>query len=110
MLTNDQLRHLLDELPGRETRSGLEPYRELVMEMRRRKYSYREISRLLTERCGFQISHSTIHDFVKRHCPELPGSTGSGKRASDRATPQAQSGQSHSDAEAAPRSASGSPQ
>ena len=33
------------------------------MEMRRRNYSYREISRVLTERCGFQINHSTIHDF-----------------------------------------------
>ena len=52
MLTNDQIRQLLDEFPERETRSGLEPYRDLIIEMRRRKYSYREISRLLSERCG----------------------------------------------------------
>jgi hypothetical protein len=38
--------------------------------MRRRKYSHRPISPLLRERCSLEISHSAVHDFVKRHCPE----------------------------------------
>ncbi len=71
MLTKDQLRQLLDELPYREPRSSLAPYRELVKEMRRREYSYREISRFLAERCAVEISHNAVRNFLKRNCPEL---------------------------------------
>jgi len=73
LITQDRIRQILDELPDREGRSCLAPYLELIFEMRRRKYSYREIARLLAERCGLKISHSTIHDFVKRHSHEVSG-------------------------------------
>ena len=71
MLTKDQLRNLLEELPDREPRSSLDPYRELVIEMRRRQYSYREIARFMAKRCGLGISHNAVRNFVNRHCPEI---------------------------------------
>jgi hypothetical protein len=67
MLNAAQIRALLQELPERAIRSGLEPYRELILELRRRSFSYRQIAKLLVERCDFEISHSAIHDFVRKH-------------------------------------------
>src|ERR1039458_328470 len=76
MLTKDQLRNLLEELPDREPRSSLDPYRELVIEMRRRQYSYREIARFRAKRCGLGISHNAVRNFVNRHCPGLVDTEG----------------------------------
>jgi hypothetical protein len=68
MLTNDQLQQLLEMLPELEARSRLDPFRDLIMEMRRRGYSYRDISRFLIERCGVGISHNAVRNFVNRDC------------------------------------------
>ena len=67
MLEEAQIQALLQGLPERAIRSGLEPYREVVLELRRRSFSYRQIAKLLADRCGFEISHSAIHDFVRKH-------------------------------------------
>jgi hypothetical protein len=67
MLDELQIQALLKDLPDRAIRSGLEPYRELILELRRRSFSYRQIAKLLVERCGFEICHSAIHDFVQKH-------------------------------------------
>jgi hypothetical protein len=72
MLTEDQLRQLLKELPERGPRSRLDSFRELIVEMRNRQYSYRDISRFLAERCGVQISHNEVRNFLNRHCSGLP--------------------------------------
>jgi hypothetical protein len=78
MLDETQIQALLQELPERAIRSGLEPYRELILELRRRTFSYRQIAKLLMERCGFEISHSAIHDFVRKHAtPPLVKPSGS---------------------------------
>ena len=79
MLDEAQIRALLQDLPERAIRSGLEPYRELVLELRRRNFSYRQIAKVLVERCGFEISHSAIHDFVRKHgaAPPLMKPSGS---------------------------------
>jgi hypothetical protein len=82
MLTNDQLRQFLEELPDRGPRSSLRPYGDLIAEMRHRHYSYREISRFLAERCGFQITHNAVRNYVKRYdfeshgTPPSPNSAG----------------------------------
>ena len=47
--------------------------------------SCREISRVLTERGGFQVNHSTIHDFVKRRCQEPRPLNAGGQRIPNRA-------------------------
>jgi hypothetical protein len=68
---SDLIRQILDTLPNRGGRSSLESYRELILEMRRRGYSYREAARLLSDRCGVKISHAAIHNFVRRHVRAL---------------------------------------
>ena len=72
MLDEAQIQALLQDLPERAIRSGLEPYRGLILELRRRSFSYRQIPKLLVERCGFEISHSAIHDFVRKHGATQP--------------------------------------
>jgi hypothetical protein len=72
MLTEDQLRQLLKELPERGPRSRLDSFRELIVEMRNRQYSYRDISRFLAERCGVKISHNAVRNFHNRRGSELP--------------------------------------
>ena len=78
MLDEAQIEALLHGLPARAARSGLEPYRKLVLEMRQRNFSYRQIAKLLADRCGFEISHSAIHDFVRKHGPTPPLAEASG--------------------------------
>ena len=55
---------ILDTLPAKPPRSLLEPYRDLVLEMRKRGRSYREIARVLRQSCGLRVGTSTINDFV----------------------------------------------
>jgi hypothetical protein len=87
MLTNDQLRRLLEELPERGPRSRLHPYGDLIAEMRHRNYSYREIARFLAERCGFQITHNAVRNYVKQYCLESRGPQPSPKSAGQQALP-----------------------
>lgn len=55
---------ILDDLPANQPRSRLEPYRELILEMRKRGRSYREIVRILKQSCGLSVGASTVNDFV----------------------------------------------
>ena len=55
---------ILNSLPFKEPRSSLEPYGELITEMRKRGHSYREIAQVLAETCGLQVGTSTVNDFV----------------------------------------------
>lgn len=64
---NDQFRKILEDLPTARPRSRLEPYRELIWELRNRSRPYREIAQLLAERCGVRVSPSTLHEFVHRY-------------------------------------------
>ncbi len=59
------LQAILDSLPPKVPRSRLEPYRELIREMRRRGRTYREIAQVLAERCEVTVAPSTVHDFVR---------------------------------------------
>lgn len=55
---------ILNALPADPPRSRLEPYCELILEMRNRRRSYREIARVLTQSCNLRVGTSTINDFV----------------------------------------------
>jgi hypothetical protein len=57
---------ILNSLPTKEPRSRLEPYGELITEMRKRGYSYREITQVLKKACGLKVGTSTVNDFVLR--------------------------------------------
>jgi hypothetical protein len=58
---------IFDNTPEDESRSRLEPYRELILLWRRRGRSYRRICRSLQEQCGCSVAHSTLRRFVQRH-------------------------------------------
>ena len=79
MTKQDEFRTILDTLPPKATRSRLEPYAELIHELRRRGRTYREIARILSERCGIQTSRSTVNDFV---CTRSKRTQNSHKRGS----------------------------
>ena len=55
---------ILNTLAAKTPRSHLEPYRELILEMRKRGRSYREIAQVLKKSCGIKTGSSTVHDFV----------------------------------------------
>lgn len=63
---DDELSRFLDSLPPRPPRSRLEPHGALIEELRRRGWTYRQIARVLSERCQIQTSPSNIHHFVTR--------------------------------------------
>jgi hypothetical protein len=55
---------ILSSLPLKPPRSRLEPYSELIEELRRRGRTYREITSVLLEKCQVRASRSNIHHFV----------------------------------------------
>ena len=59
------LQEILDNLDEKAPRSRLGPYRDLILELRRRNRTYREILQILADRCQIQVSISTLHDFLR---------------------------------------------
>ena len=55
---------ILNSLPSKRPRSRLEPYSELITEMRKRGRTYREIANVLKKACGLKVGASTVNDFV----------------------------------------------
>jgi hypothetical protein len=55
---------ILNSLSAKEPRSRLEPYSELITEMRKRGRTYREIAQVLKKSCGLKVGASTVNDFV----------------------------------------------
>lgn len=62
---NGAFQTILDSLPPKSPRSKLEPYSELIHELRKRGRSYREIVGILAERCGIQVGVHTVYNFVR---------------------------------------------
>jgi hypothetical protein len=61
---NTKFEAILNSLPSKEPRSRLEPYSELITEMRKRGRTYREIAQVLKKSCGLKVGASTVNDFV----------------------------------------------
>jgi len=62
---DEKLQAILDSLPSKTPKAQLEPYRELICEMRRRGWSYREIAEVLAEKCQVQAELGAIYDLVR---------------------------------------------
>ncbi|MDQ2949457.1 MAG: hypothetical protein M3Y27_26555 [Acidobacteriota bacterium] len=62
---NDELLQRLESWPNEETRSRLEPYRELILRWRRQGRSYRKIQRILAAECELNLTQQAIRKFVK---------------------------------------------
>jgi IS30 family transposase len=79
----DQLQEILDSLGEKPPRSRLAPYREFVLTLLRRKYAYRDIQRILREKCQVQVSISTLHGFVRtQEKPKRSTGTNAGSKHS----------------------------
>jgi transposase len=63
---DSSLSAILEALPAKRPRSRLEPYHELIVELRSRKLTFQDIAELLDERCGVRVTASGIHDFLRR--------------------------------------------
>src|ERR1035441_2388208 len=61
----NSLSEILNAIPPKPSRSKLDPYYELIRELRRRSRSYREIAKILDEHIGLRADHTTICDFVR---------------------------------------------
>jgi hypothetical protein len=60
----DKFEEILNSLPNNRTHSRLDPYASLIRELLRRGRTYREVGQILREKCGIQISFSTVHHFM----------------------------------------------
>ena len=65
MTSDAAYKTLLDSFPTKLSRSRLEHYADLILELHRRGRSYREIVRILSEHCEIRTSPSTLNDFVR---------------------------------------------
>jgi hypothetical protein len=60
----DTFREILESIPPKNHRSKLEPYTELIDQLRRRGRTYREIARILAEKCDLIVASSTLVRYV----------------------------------------------
>jgi hypothetical protein len=61
----DKFQDILSKVTKKSGRSRLEPYGELIDELRARGLTYRDISGILTAELQFQVPKSTVNDFVR---------------------------------------------
>ena len=61
-----EIEEIIKSIPEAEPRSQLEPYRELILRLRRQGRPYRLIQALLEKKFGVKVAIMTIHQFVKR--------------------------------------------
>ena len=65
MSLDDQIAKFLAGADARPARSKLEPYADLIRQLRQRRWTFRKIADALCERFAVTASPSTIHDFAK---------------------------------------------
>jgi hypothetical protein len=61
----DKFQGILSKVTEKSGRSRLEPYGELIDELRGRGLTYRDISDILADELQFHIPKSTVNDFVR---------------------------------------------
>ena len=61
----DKFQDILSKVTKKSGRSCLEPYGELIDELRGRGLTYRDISDILTDELQFHVPKSTVNDFVR---------------------------------------------
>ena len=83
---DDALQAILDSLPPKQPRSKLQPYEELIQELRKRGRSYREITGILANRCGVTAGTHTVYNFVRVRA-EAPKKAKSARGGPERSSP-----------------------
>ena len=62
---DENIEAILSSLPDKKPRSRLEPYFELIQELRRRGRTYREIAGILASKCNLRVAVSTLHEYMR---------------------------------------------
>ena len=62
----DKFQDILSKVTTKSGRSRLEPYGELMDELRERGLTYRDISDILTAELQSQVPKSTVNDFMRK--------------------------------------------
>jgi IS30 family transposase len=88
---NETFKAILESLPPKRPRSQLEPYTELIQELRKRGRSFREIAGILAERCGVRVGIHTVYNFVRVRAVTAT-EVRSMKSAAERSSPVVSSG------------------
>ena len=58
-----KLDEILNGLPEKPPRSCLESFHDFIDELRRRRHTYRDIAKILEEKCQLRVSKSTGSSF-----------------------------------------------
>jgi hypothetical protein len=66
----EQFQRILNKAAQKSGRSRLEPYSELIEQLRQRGLTYRDISDILTKELQVQVPKSTVNDFVRAQARE----------------------------------------
>jgi hypothetical protein len=61
-----KLEEILKTVPTATSKSRLEPFRELILRLRRDGHSYNAIRLILEERCDLHISNNALLVFIRR--------------------------------------------
>ena len=67
---DDKIRVILESIPKKCQRSKLEPYAELIEQLRRRGHPFRAIAGILAEKCDLIVNSSTLVRFVAARSKE----------------------------------------
>jgi len=93
MSPDDQIAKFLADADARPARSKLDPFADMIRELRQRRWTFRKIADALRERFAVTASPSTIHDFAKvrarRAKAEMQPAQPSRPQPKDGATPTA---------------------
>jgi hypothetical protein len=91
---DEPLRQLLDAMPETAPRSKLEPYCDVIRELRRKRRTYEQIARFLSEQFHVTAARTTIHAFVAvrarrkiKTVYELPAREADKEQTPDRSAP-----------------------
>ena len=60
-----EMAKFLADAPTRKSGSKLQPYMELIVELKRRRWSYRAIQSTLAERFGVRVNHKSVQKFIQ---------------------------------------------
>jgi hypothetical protein len=61
-----EIEEILKSIPEEEPRSQLEPYRELILRLRRQGRTYHRILEIINEKFAVQVAYATLYDFIQR--------------------------------------------
>jgi hypothetical protein len=85
----EQFQRILTKAAQKTGRSRLEPFSELIEQLRQRGLTYRDISEILTKELQVQVPKSTVNDFVRTQARERRNAARRLSRRESTSTPAA---------------------